>query len=951
MVVRNEQGQVRDFDRGANDWFVALGDGTGGWSPLQRWTMPSRRGANLGLTGVDYIHNTQMLRTTVTDYFLDSDFYAHQGGLAVTIPVTLNPAKMAAGVSNSLVSAGLSVGGVSVGGLLQSPVSTAASVACSTRSAPAGACQAAQAMGSMVMSQGLATMNALNMMTGMPHGVSTGAQLGLRINAHGLHLNSIYVPILGDLLSYDREQNASESYQYQGMADLDGDGRLDFISTRFDDGTSEVQGGEELNAPNTWLFYRNTGQGFASPVPWRIAPDAIGGLVDLFEVPESYLDKSDVYRGAMHIDYQKRWNDKEFAGGSIDALNYSENIQRLSLLDINSDGLLDLVGQDFHVGGQGEERYHYLTVYYNLGDQFGPQTHMALPGFEGLNQGSPGTLSGVTAYPSMTVGGEVLGNVALSRQVQGLFDVNQDGLLDYYFIPPQHQVTHMAHDGAMTQHSSYFGTPDGTDELPREMVSPTALNAPIYVSLNQGRQFAEPVEWVGSDAYALSGGIHDTLHARRYSVAYTTLGDFDHDGQVELAVRDPAKDHFNTDDREWETPVQYALYELHRPQVDMLKQITNPFGGETTVDYALHWDEGRQMPSPVWVTESITFHDIDPTRQDIARNYVYEHGRYDQEWKSFRGFERIYTYADEQGGWTMTRYLQERGFEHLPYCTEVREHTLAVDLSPMLMGQAATRASAWKAAASTGGVRSGYTRALVYGDASKMQMATPVAEHDPEGDDATEVYDGFDPNAWSKPFSIATTDADEMDDSDYEPIVTDLNEPNRHEMFSEWTSGPIYKVPGPPRDGSFSPATDITLDYSLGAQADRTRITTAQWSDCPSSQATTTDVGTVVVSCPDMMPTLVVDASCGDDDEPGRLLKQTRHIYQDYSALPGLLNTRLVENHTWLYDSTGTQARHTAESFTYDVYGNTTTVAYHGDVDVVDDGHVQRIQYAINPGA
>ncbi|MEO1272419.1 MAG: toxin TcdB middle/N-terminal domain-containing protein, partial [Myxococcota bacterium] len=735
LIVRDEDSNVRDFDRGENDWFVALGSESG-WEPVERWTMPSRLGGNLSTPGVDYVHNTQHLNTTVTHHFLDDDFYSHNGGIGITFAVRTvpTPALIKPSVSFDLGN------GV-----------TSSTLACAAANMPTAACGAASGAVNMAQSQGHEAMGTLSMMTGAPPSPSVG--LGIRVNQHGVHLESVYVPVFGDLLSYNVEESALDTYQYQGLADLDGDGRVDFVSTRFDDGTKDDPEHTELNAPNTWLFYRNTGSGFEEPVVWHMPPDAPNGGVNLFEVPPSYLGVYGVFRSAMHIDYQKRWTDKEITWqDGTRYLRYSETIQRASLADLNSDGLLDLVGQDFRVHGTGPQTQHHLSVHYNLGNQFSDATHLEVPNFELDNRVSPGNTAGVSIYPSMMVGGHINADTSVSRQVQGLFDVNQDGLLDVTFIPPTQTV-----DG----YSSYFGEQNGTDGVPESFISPAQLNAPIKVALNTGRGFAPPVTWVDASAFALSGGVHDMRTSTPKSVPFTALGDYDHDGLVELAVRDPSRALLY--DMEWDIPVAYSLYELHRPNVDVLDTLTTPFGGQMEVEYGIEWDEGPEMPTPIWVTRAITTRDIDPTRSDITHHYTYEHGSYDRPWKSFRGFERIYTYADDQGGWTMTRYLQERGFEHLPYCTEVREHVTGSPTSNLLTDQVALRRMAWSTTPS-GLVRSGYTRALVYGDSTRLTLQPPP-ELAPPGHDDVEVFDGIDPYATASPSEPLTTDAAEADDT------------------------------------------------------------------------------------------------------------------------------------------------------------------------------------------
>jgi RHS repeat-associated protein len=918
VIAQTQTGLQRDFAAGDNDWYWSRGTGSG-WGPPVPWHVPSKLGASFGLeSDIDFIHATQVLSVGVSTTAVRPKPLV-SFGLVGSMSPSIGPSVSIAGVPIGLPSFGPPK---SLGSLGLSMAGSGAAVAHDllVQGITSGLDPRAAVA---VRHVAIATRFVVSYLAGA--GVLAWLPLpGFRVDSGKAEM-SFTALFFGDLLAYVNTQNdVTNTFAYQGMADLDGDARPDLISARWD-------AGADINDPDRWLFYHNNGAGFDDPQLFHFAQApattayAAGGI--------SGGASSTFHKGILTT------------GGQQD-LVFGTDEDYYGLVDLNGDGLADFVdSHDWEEPDENGVDRQVWWVHFNEGDRFGSPSKWEFRGNWDTDHG-PAGCSRVYSHPriSQTVFGMpsyANNGHSYNRQVQGTFDVDGDGLLDYWYEEPYLAAGAGSSCGYVTSISNFS---DG-DAL-RPYVEPYQLKRRLLVRRNTGFGFDTPVEWVGGNGFALSGGesdasITDVPPEPRSDVVLGT-GDFDNDGVVELAVRDRNVDD-NNDDGDDTSRFDWKLYDLGVENPDAMTGFTNPYGGHIAATYKAHFEPADRLPAVQWVVDTVTASDIDASRPPITHTYTYEHGVFDREERIFLGFERIY---DATGsGYTMSRYYTTEGFNGNLYCREVRDLDNA---DSEVVVQAAAHTAAW-ANVPPGGAPSGHIRPVAVGRplAGSAGPIQPPAEDgssrpEPREEDLGTIPDTTSP--WSGP--PEETEPDDTDETEQETWNADgPAEPPPADYPSQENGQAGH-------DGGSFPPVDTDNDEDFDLPDTNTSPPGDFWDlpldgdDCEPGENVLVDG--IVYYCDDeeITPELL---GCGHALDKGTLVQQEYTIWGDRSGIRDLHAPKLRAGATFLYDKDGVDPQVRWWSNELDVLGNVVQLEDLGDVDLAGDEMTITTEFAVAP--
>lgn len=729
VILADQAGVIRNL-QSDKDWYVSLWDGSAGtWASPVRWTVPNVPGLDgLGLIQTTAYRGQWASPTWGVGISAGVSVSGYGVSLNLITPVmTVGVLGYGGGFGGS---GGLSVLGAGVGdGAGAWAQDFATGVAMNVGSVALGS-----TIGMMTQGQGLGFANQTGMtsasngvgaLVARSHGGNAAARnslmpsasLGLSwSNSDGLK-GSFSLPIIGDIFHLgDTESSWSPSYQLQGIADLDGDGLGDLVATQFDGQATWAD--YHAGAPLVWKVFLNGGTGFSAPIDWSLASPLAQERTDPSEHSQ-YFGAPAGSLGAMYTrtDVLQMAEDDSCGDGignfgiaEPHPYGHSRNVR--GLVDLNADGLLDYVDTMVHAETGNPRQWN---VYFNTGRGFGPATPWAFDVSDELGhrrepvEEATGIFYALVDQPriSTVVYGTHNGpdpgvsNVqyASSRQVQGLFDFNQDGLLDYFYENPVDLLGNdegigQLDEGANVEWGYYPWDFAHANPEARNAVDPDKTYRSVFVFINNGSGFtAVDLLPAGSVPLNASMVLNDsqTNPSNRATLTSSITADVNNDGQLDLAtVIDPTDGLdrcgalFHQDAAGQVTFAQtkpYRVRSMGRATADFMTSVTTPFGGTISTAYKFEKEQNGDMGRGVWVLDTITAHDatqtigvLDPPH---TRKFVYDHGNYDRARQSFLGFERVYQIglpADQNpSGYTVTRYYQGAGFDGLTYCREVRQ--------------------------------------------------------------------------------------------------------------------------------------------------------------------------------------------------------------------------------------------------------------------------------------
>jgi len=292
------------------------------------------------------------------------------------------------------------------------------------------------------------------------------------------------------------------------------------------------------------------------------------------------------------------------------AVNFGANLdfEQAAFLDINGDGLPDRVSRDG-------------KVQLNMGYSFLPSEQW---GYGSLTEGRALSFGGginvnINAY-SISAGVSLTRSENLTTHT--LLDVNGDGLQDYV-----------------------------------ESVNP------LWVRLNMGNGFGQPIQWAGADAVSSSTSTGESVNigftigisivpvipivklcfnpsitisqgADRTKVQFE---DIDGDGFPDY-LRSDDDNSFSAGD---------SILSVRRSTIrrtNLLKKVTRPLGGSFTMSYE-RIGNTYDMPNSVWTLSRVDLYDGVPGDgpEFTSKTFAYSDGRYERNEREFYGFGKVFT--------------------------------------------------------------------------------------------------------------------------------------------------------------------------------------------------------------------------------------------------------------------------------------------------------------------
>ncbi|MCZ8296204.1 MAG: SpvB/TcaC N-terminal domain-containing protein [Flavobacterium sp.] len=298
------------------------------------------------------------------------------------------------------------------------------------------------------------------------------------------------------------------------------------------------------------------------------------------------------------------------AGISGNFSNGNSNTQRL-WTDINGDGLADLL----------ETNSGSTNVTLNQGAmlQNSPSNNWGLlPLFNSKSRGISGGL-GVNKWQGSVEAGISL-TTSWNETTTSLVDINGDGLLDMIYADNELGVKLNLGNRFVDKGiwSSYYN-------LKNESASTSA-------SLNTGFTFALIWKFWGWRFKIPALNWNGTPLSTSTNRTKKSLTDFDGDGYVDLV--------------EEVGPNTVKIYHSRIRRTDKLKTVTNPLGGQFTIDYKVQ-PKDYNNPNAQWVMSDLVVYDnydkVNDGEDVYKKHFVYEQGKYDRREREFYGYKTVKT--------------------------------------------------------------------------------------------------------------------------------------------------------------------------------------------------------------------------------------------------------------------------------------------------------------------
>ena len=856
LIARDEAGAARDTATNVNDFYVALGNGAG-WDRPVPFSVPAKDGG--GDPDITMLHGTGVLSVgtglgSATPILGESSM----SGLSVSTNATASPARLRA-----LHSRGRAQAGQLAGQTAQGMFGNLGGIAYN--------------MGSQLVSYSRGGNIAdVSMCV-----TATNRQSDVAIN----------VPVIGRL---NADSDWSDSTLWQGLLDLDGDGRNDMVSASWNASSTSHR-----NSGNRLAFMHNHGAGFDAPVVVTAGAD--------FDHP--------IGRDAQGLQTSVTTSVQRKAGRS-----HANDAQLSGFVDLNGDGLLDYV-TTFGADAQttAGDPVHWLVYHFDGHAFTEPHRFEFEGGWEfpmycwrgSAEHSQPALFRHVSAQTNAN--NPLARSEGTARQVQGLYDANGDGLLDYWYEVPGDAEGRAVADGYCdylpARDSAAWNLQEDWDEL----TSPYQLNTEIEVRLNTGRGFAAPVNWGDGETLALSGSVTATepeniAVGRKIAVpthrSVVRTGDLDANGHPDIGVVaasgvGPA-----------------TLHKIGEGDADLLETVAHPHGGTTSVAYRYEVQRGGLVDRPggmgrgLWVTDTVTTDD--GIGNSTTRRYAYGGGWFDTIHRQHTGFERVFEYNDDAAGYTVSRFVQTKGFDGRLYCRAV-------------VGAEDTRAANQVALASS----SAQPPIPIAGDLGKLTS-----------DNSPRVAVG-DANVGGDLESTGIT-RDAPDNT----LSTDRDERERERDLPQQTMpqpGSYIDVDyGAPVAGRIEPSLDTASDAATaysGSVTDGSALRASSYTGCsgPDEGA----LGNTAVRCG---VSAVLDAeSCWVPVE-GALLKEELYLWGDLNANAGRYTVRLRQSLHRLYDG-AQDPLESSTTYRYDTYGNVVERTDFGDTATAEDDVTSTVTY------
>jgi RHS repeat-associated protein len=404
--------------------------------------------------------------------------------------------------------------------------------------------------------------------------------------------------------------------------------------------------------------------------------------------------------------------DQDIGGGQSEGISIGRSQTTQDLVDVNGDGLPDIVGRTGTA----------INVRYNLGDRFDNWSSFgtvdaalgAVPidSFENFedtksvlgalrlktNENALSHESTITQDLTYTVdlyfaSASYSTKTTSSRTTRQFADLNGDGLPDLLLKKANEAVIHVQYNtGGTFGPATTWATPSWAGE-----VFPTFASS--FSELFSGSNAVGGPDVLAStgtqDSTAFSGSVSIPIYG---SLSLGLGGGVSYEkdtyelGLVDV-TGDGAPDHVMRRGASNDPQYAYVKPNLADGRSNLLKKITSPLGGETTLEYELT-KPSVNMPHAKQTLAKVTVDDKSPTSLEpnysspnLVTQYAYEGGYYDRLEKQFLGFRQILT-------WRPDGQIVEQTYENRDYTLQgllIEETRDAAEGGPRLHTRVITR--------------------------------------------------------------------------------------------------------------------------------------------------------------------------------------------------------------------------------------------------------------------
>ena len=376
--------------------------------------------------------------------------------------------------------------------------------------------------------------------------------------------------------------------------DLNGDNYPDIVSKNNINYTT-TQGGlsseklnwnEKLNSKATSVSYGSGGNPIAA---YTSSVNAIKSLKGNTETNKSNAN-SKGYNISPNINYSK---------------SYNTDISLSSYVDVNGDGLLDMVIEDNDV------LYARINYGYGFSDRFS-LTNGIISKSESSSQNIGGGLGFDIGAGS--IAGGIGAATTESSSSHKLMDINGDGLVDILYLENSKLMA------KLNNGLGYSNTPiewTNVNNLDKSEATSTSLNVAFTAYV--------PLPILGTKLVFTPG----TSFGKGISNIMSEIRDFNGDGFPDLIESDS------------ESSLKIRKSTIARS--NKLKSVVNSLGGKFTLDYK-HVGASTDFPSGKWVMSSLVVDDgIYDDGSLMMNSFEYSNGRRDRYEREFLGFGNVTT--------------------------------------------------------------------------------------------------------------------------------------------------------------------------------------------------------------------------------------------------------------------------------------------------------------------
>ena len=343
-------------------------------------------------------------------------------------------------------------------------------------------------------------------------------------------------------------------------------------------------------------------------------------------------------------------------------LQWSDSATAIDRIDINGDGLPDIVTTEIRKDSTGQENTH-LFIQLNLGYRLGKREDWGvINDSSNLNESESLTtgfnLSAGGGFKIFGIGASIRGSkghsITGTNTLYSLLDLNSDGFPDLVTKDGNELTVSYGRGGILSGHNNAFLKPQKLT-LPEWVVPPSLPNSskdifsidPFGVArkINKALNDQDGLYVSGSNVESVSGTISagfiitvTSAYYHKWGKSFTELGMYDADG-------DGMPDRVLRQGSEPDANIQIQNSRLGG--ANFLKVVNRPLGGKIEFTYEQQ-NPSVQDPNPRWILDSFELKHADKYPTDfvttsIKQDFEYREPYYDRIEKEFMGFKTVRT--------------------------------------------------------------------------------------------------------------------------------------------------------------------------------------------------------------------------------------------------------------------------------------------------------------------